>query len=230
MHGSSIRVHDVAELGNVGIDAVIFDMDGVLIDARDWHYRALNEALALFGTSIPYEEHLGRFNGLPTKEKLLILSAEGRLPEHLHSLVNDVKQERTLREAAALCFPVIEHLLLIAWLRSHGVRVGVATNSIRATSTTMLQFAGILPHLDCLVTNEDVSQAKPSPEIYSRSCQELEVSPHSALVIEDHAIGVRAAQDAGCHVIQVDGPEDVTIDLIVDWLSQQGKMSENSND
>ena len=62
------------------IKAVIFDMDGVLIDAREWHYHALNRALQLFGMPIDYEQHLRRFDGLPTKEKLLTLHNEQNLP------------------------------------------------------------------------------------------------------------------------------------------------------
>lgn len=203
------------------IDAVIFDMDGVLIDARDWHYRALNDALELFGASISYEEHLSRFNGLPTREKLGTLTTEGRLPAHVHHLVNAVKQERTLREAATLCFPVVEHLLLISWLQSRGLKVGVATNSIRATSTTMLQFAGLLERLDCLVTNEDVKRAKPYPDIYLEACSTLKVAPSRALVIEDHHFGVQSALAAGCQVVQVTGPEDVAIPLVERYLSEQ---------
>lgn len=193
-------------------------MDGVLIDARDWHYRALNDALELFGASISYDEHLTRFNGLPTRDKLATLTAEGRLPVHLHALVNAVKQERTLREAARLCFPIVEHLLLISWIRSRGLKVGVATNSIRATSTTMLQFAGVLDQLDCLITNEDVIQAKPHPDIYVKACNSLAVAPACTLVVEDHSIGVQSAMAAGCQVIQVSGPEQVNVSLVQRYL------------
>ena len=52
------------------IKAIIFDMDGVLIDAKEWHYEALNNALQLFGYKISREDHLATFDGLPTREKL----------------------------------------------------------------------------------------------------------------------------------------------------------------
>ena len=55
------------------IKAVIFDMDGVLIDAKDWHYEALNKALRLFGLEITRSEHETTYDGLPTKDKLEIL-------------------------------------------------------------------------------------------------------------------------------------------------------------
>ena len=65
------------------IKAVLFDMDGVLIDAKDWHYEALNRALELFGYTISRESHLSTFDGLPTRRKLEILSAAHGLPSDM---------------------------------------------------------------------------------------------------------------------------------------------------
>lgn len=194
--------------------AVVFDMDGVLIDAKDWHYRALNSALEIFGAEISYEDHLARFDGLPTRVKLAMLSDEGRLPRHVHHLINTIKQERTLREAAALCFPRIEHLLLLSWLRQQGLKIAVATNSVRHTASTMLGFAGLLDSIECLVTNEDVKNAKPSPDIYLKTASLLGVRPSSVLVVEDHPHGIAAATAAGCTVIQVSGVSEVNVDLL----------------
>jgi beta-phosphoglucomutase len=189
-------------------------MDGVLIDARDWHYQAHNDALVIFDAEIGRDEHLGRFNGLPTKVKLKYLAEEGRLPSHLHAVVEEIKQERTLREAARMCFPRVEHLLMMSWLRSMDIKIGVATNSIRRTSTTMLQFAGLLESLDVLVTNEDVELAKPEPDIYLRAAALIGLSPQEILVVEDHEYGVQAATAAGCQVIKVSGIEDVSAPLL----------------
>ena len=75
------------------IKAILFDMDGVLIDAKDWHYEALNKALGLFGMEISRYDHLHSFDGLPTKEKLRMLSEEFYLPESLHSFINQMKQQ-----------------------------------------------------------------------------------------------------------------------------------------
>ena len=78
------------------IKAVIFDMDGVLIEAKDWHYEALNRALRLFGLEISYLEHLTTFDGLPTKKKLEILSVDRKLPKSLHNFINQMKQLYTM--------------------------------------------------------------------------------------------------------------------------------------
>jgi HAD superfamily hydrolase (TIGR01509 family) len=199
-------------------DTVIFDMDGVLIDAREWHFQALNEALELFGFSIDRYTHEERFNGLPTKIKLEILSNEFGLPRSLHGLINTVKQERTLRIAAANCYPRAQHLILISALKRGGINVGVATNSVRKTTEAMLTYAGILPLMDCVVTNQDIELAKPSPEIYLLAMERIGATPSRTLVVEDNANGIAAAKAAGCQVIEVAGPDEVHIERLIQYF------------
>jgi HAD superfamily hydrolase (TIGR01509 family) len=191
------------------IKAVIFDMDGVLIDARDWHFQALNEALGFFGFHVEERLHESQFDGLPTRIKLEMLSADFGLPRALHPIIQEVKQDRTLRIAAEKCFPSTQHLLLLGRLKYEGLKIGVATNSIRKTAEFMLEYAGVSKYLDALVTNEDVSNAKPDPEIYIKACSLLRVEPREALVFEDNENGVQAASLAGCQVIEVGSPVEV---------------------
>lgn len=198
--------------------AIVFDMDGVLIDARDWHYKALNDALEIFNETINPQEHKERFDGLPTKEKLYLLSAEGRIPPHLHQIINEVKQERTLRAAAELCFPNIEHLLMMDWLHRKQIRIALATNSIRKTTLLFLQYAGLIDYFDVILTNEDVTYAKPSPEIYLEASKKLGFKPDQILVIEDSEFGYKSALEAGCHVVKVDGPSQVNENLVREYF------------
>ena len=195
------------------IKAVVFDMDGVLIDARDWHFQALNEALEIFGHEISMDDHLQRFDGLPTRVKLKALSDERTLPISLHSVINEIKQERTLRIACQYCFPTPEHLILISELKRSGIKIGVATNSVRSTSEKMLEAAGVLNHLDVLVTNEDVENAKPSPDIYLQAFQQLGMGANEVIVVEDNPNGIEAAKNAGAKVLEVVGPQDVNLEL-----------------
>lgn len=76
--------------------AVLFDLDGVLVNACDLHFEALNRALEPYGCPIPYEEHLAGFNGLPTAVKLKRLSEEGKLPLDAHEPVHQAKQKYTI--------------------------------------------------------------------------------------------------------------------------------------
>ena len=193
---------------------VLFDMDGVLIDATEWHYEALNESLEIFGFSIPRDEHLNRFNGMATRSKLEILSAEKNLPRGLHSIISDVKQDRTLRIAAKMCFPNASHLILLSSLKERDIKVGVVTNSIRLTSEFMLEYAGLTKYLDVLVTNEDVDSPKPAPDGYRLAMKKLESLPGDTVVIEDGDHGIAAAISAGARVLKVSNPGEVSLELI----------------
>ena len=75
------------------IKAVIFDLDGVLVDATEWHYEALNNALALFGFNIDRNMHFSEYNGLPTKEKLKRLSNRKGFPLSLLEFTNEIPTE-----------------------------------------------------------------------------------------------------------------------------------------
>ncbi len=197
------------------IKSVLFDMDGVLIDARDWHYQALNLALAPFGFAISPEDHSTRFNGMSTRDKLNILSKERGLPTRLHKIISDVKQDRTLRIAASNCFPVVQHQILLSRLKLAGFKVGLVTNSIKLTTEFMLQYAGLREFMDVVITNEDVERTKPNPEGYSLACRKLGVIPQEVLVIEDGKYGEIAATNAGCNVLMVKNPEEVCLSLVI---------------
>ena len=110
------------------IKAVIFDMDGVLIEAKDWHYEALNKALNLFGFNISRFDHLTKFDGLPTKDKLNILTTEYSLPIELHSFINEMKQNYTMEIVHTKCKPLFIHEYALSKLKMEGYKLAVASN------------------------------------------------------------------------------------------------------
>jgi len=201
--------------------AVIFDMDGVLIDAKEWHYLALNSALNLFGYNISLEDHLRRFDGLPTKRKLEILSNEGGPPQALHALINEIKQERTLRLAATNCYPKPNLLSIFAFLKNEGYPIALATNSIRQTTEVMMKYSGLWDFFDLTLTNEDVNNPKPHPQIYEASCARLGISPNDTLVFEDNINGITAARLAGCKVFEVSDPNLLFLDDVIIALASK---------
>lgn len=202
------------------IKGIVFDMDGVLIDAREWHKDALNKALNLFGFEISEELHREVFDGLPTRVKLEQLTQNFGFPRGLHGIVSAVKQELTMRIAAQSCYPNPSHIVAISFLRNNGYTIACATNSVRQTSEKMLEYAGVLTELDILLTNEDVKNPKPDPEIYSACSRLLNLDPEELLVIEDNKNGVRAAKAAGCHVLKVDSPDDVNLENLLRAISE----------
>lgn len=202
------------------IKALIFDMDGVLIDAKDWHYEALNRALNHFGYNISRYDHLVTFDGLPTRKKLEMLTCEQGLPPELHSFLNELKQLYTTELVHARCKPVFQHEYALAQLRAAGYKVAVASNSIRNSIELMMQKSNLKSYLDAIVSNQDVKIGKPDPEIYVKTMDLLGVSPAETLVVEDNEHGIAAARAAGAHVMIVEEVTDVTYDNITRSLRQ----------
>lgn len=196
------------------IKAVIFDMDGVLIDARDWHYEALNRALRLFGMEISRYDHLTTFDGLPTKRKLQMLTAARGLPAQLHDFVNDMKQLYTMEIVAAECKPTFNQQYALSRLKAEGYRLAVCSNSIRRSVEVMMERAELQPYLEFLISNQDVTKSKPDPEMYAVAISRMGLSPDEVVIVEDNENGVAAARAAGAHVLEVTGVDDVTYHAI----------------
>lgn len=188
--------------------AVLFDMDGVLCDARPWHRAALDAALAEHGYQ-PVGDLTGELEGLPTRVKLERLAAAGRFREVDASSVIALKQRYTWATVERQSKFDPGTFCLVIGLRAAGYRVGVVTNSTRDTAMMVLDRLGLSPHLDVLVTNE-TGPPKPDPFPYLRATDILGLPPDDCLAIEDGDYGVRSAEDAGCRVMRVDGPAGVT--------------------
>ncbi|WNX85158.1 HAD family phosphatase [Agathobaculum sp. NTUH-O15-33] len=202
------------------IKAIIFDMDGVLIDAKEWHYEALNKALGLFGFAISRYDHLVTYDGLPTARKLEMLSAERGLPRQLHPFINRLKQQYTIDYIQAACKPMFQHEYALSRLQAEGYRLAVASNSIRYTIEQMMEKSHLMPYLDFFLSNQDVKKAKPDPEIYTTAIDRFGLRPEDCLVVEDNHNGIAAAQAAGAHVLEVATVYDVTYDNIARRVKQ----------
>ncbi|MGA2692588.1 MAG: HAD family phosphatase [Opitutaceae bacterium] len=196
------------------IQAIVFDMDGVLIDAKDWHYEALNRALGLFGYTISRYDHLVTFDGLPTRRKLEMLSREQRLPAALHGFLNELKQGYTTELIHARCKPRFQHEFALSRLKADGLGLAVASNSVRATVELMMEKSRLRPYLDAIVSNQDIAHPKPAPDIYLKAAADLGVPPEACLVVEDHPHGIAAARAANCRVLVVQDVNDVTYERV----------------
>lgn len=205
------------------IKAIVFDMDGVLIDAKEWHYQALNKALALFGHKISIYDHLTTFDGLPTRKKLEMLSIINGLPRKLHPFINEMKQQYTMDLVHQHCKPVFAHQYALSNLKSMDYLLAVASNSIRNTVEVMMQKSDLMQYLTFVLSNQDVENGKPSPEIYVKAIERLGVLPEEALVIEDNENGVKAAIASGAHLLRVEKVEDVTLTAILSAIDKLNK-------
>ena len=202
------------------IKAVLFDMDGVLIDAKEWHYEALNEALAIFGVEISRYDHLHTFDGLPTRVKLEMLSEQYYLPKELHGFINEIKQKKTMEYISRNCHPTFIHEYALSRLRENGYRIAVCSNSIRKSIEQMMECAALKGYLDLIVSNEDVTRTKPDPEMYDFAIRKFGLKPEECLVIEDNPKGVQAGLASGAHVLKVENTSDVTYENIMRKIAE----------
>lgn len=208
------------------IKAIVFDMDGVLIEAKDWHYEALNKALRLFGYEISRYDHLVTYDGLPTAKKLEMLSLEKGLPRGLHQFINQMKQSYTVDIVHTSCSPRFFHEYALSRLQAEGYRIAVASNSIRNTVQLMMEKSGLLPYLDFFLSNQDVLKAKPDPEIYLKAIEKLGLDPREVMVVEDNHNGIQAATAAGANVMKVETVYDVNYENIMAHIEMMAQRQE----
>jgi len=200
------------------IKLIVFDLDGVLVEARDFHYDAFNRALASIDEKyvISREEHLAKYDGLSTGKKMLILKDEKGLPQEFFTEIYNKKQEYT-HDIIKERVNSHDHKRIVSVLRglkSRGYKVYCASNSIRSSMQLMLLRAGYLDHIDEYFSNQDVGHPKPHPEIYLRCMVEARVKPKETLIIEDSKIGREAARESGGHLLGVQGLKDVNLENI----------------
>lgn len=204
---------------------IVFDLDGVLINADELHRVALNKALALCGPRAPLtmKEHLMTFKGLPTRVKLDRLVAAGRVSESMRVVVTQAKQTATLEEIHKLEQDPGK-ILLLRTLRNTGWRLAVCSNAVRESVKLMLEVGGYMPFLEFCLSNED-APPKPDPGMYLRAAALFGVAPEEIVVVEDSAPGKASARAAGCRLVGVDGPEDVGMHLMW-WLIAEAETVE----
>ena len=203
------------------VKLVIFDLDGVLVDACEWHRLALNRALKkVCNYEISLAAHYSEFNGLPTKTKLQKLSSLGIIEEEDHSRVYEIKQEETkdLIRNSSLS-PDRDKIEMMEFLEAKGIYIACCTNSIRETTELMLKKSGLGRFLELCTTNQDVNNPKPDPEGYLKTIEHFGVSKDNTVIVEDSPKGLQAARATGCRVIQVKNATEVNFNLIQEILS-----------
>tara|TARA_Y100001933_G_C18952449_1_gene544409 strand:+ start:205 stop:828 length:624 start_codon:yes stop_codon:yes gene_type:complete len=196
------------------IKAILFDMDGVLIDAKEWHYEAFNSALKHFGYYISKESHLSTFDGLPTRQKLDILSNSIDLPLGLHAILNELKQIYTLEISYSKCKPTFNHQYALSRLHKDGYKIGVCSNSVKQTVDLLMRLSSLDQYLDFMISNQDVKNGKPDPEMYIKAMKNLNVTPDECLILEDNENGIQAALASGGHLMKIGLPSEVTYENI----------------
>lgn len=197
------------------IKLIIFDLDGVLVDAKDIHFRALNRALSLVDEkyTISIDDHHNRFDGLKTNQKLDMLTKERGLPENKHELIWSEKQRLTLEEIKQIT-PSSSLQKTLSKLKEEKYQIACCSNSIRTTVLTVLSKLDIIEFFDLILSNQDVINSKPHPEMYWKAISCLGALPEETLIIEDSPPGLLAACRSRSHILRVLSPAFTTYDDI----------------
>lgn len=199
------------------IKLILFDLDGVLIDAKDIHYRALNQALGKH-FNISHDEHLNIYDGHKTRTKLDMLSEAKGLPLELHEEIYNRKQFITQSEIGKL-LPNNNIVKLFRRLIESDYKIGVCSNSIRQTVLTALAKSQLIEFCSVIISNEDVKNSKPHPEMYWKAMSMMSVLPEETIIIEDSPPGLLAAERSRAKYIRVTSPKDVSIDNIMPQIN-----------
>jgi HAD superfamily hydrolase (TIGR01509 family) len=162
---------------------------------------------------ITREEHLSLYDGLNTTKKLEMLSEKKGLDRKFFNQIWQDKQVATFNLIRQ--FPKNNKLRqMFAKLSSNGIKIAIASNSIRETVKLALLSVGVMEYVDYYVSNEDVKRTKPYPEMYWQCMTALDVLPKNTVIIEDSHIGRQGALDSGAHLVPVKDSYDLTMDKI----------------
>jgi HAD superfamily hydrolase (TIGR01509 family) len=197
---------------------VIFDLDGVLVEAKNIHFDALNTALG-DDYAISWKEHLSTYDGLKTFQKLEMLTEKKGLPVEQHKEIWEQKQKLTLQKLKELK-PNQTLQSVMDSLVEDGYKIAVCSNSIRKTVLTVLSKLGLMEYMDYIISNEDVQNSKPHPEMYWRAISKMGCLPEETLIVEDSPYGLLAASRSKAHVLRVKNPTEVTYTNIFKKLTE----------
>ena len=189
--------------------------DGVLIDAVDLHQKAFIEAVR------PYKEidenyHMKYLNGIPTKKKLEKLGFNTDLIEE----INCKKQEATFKLIKEIINPIEVVTNVIMEIKKRKIPFAVCSNSIRKSIELFLEYANIDGE-EFIISNQDVINPKPDPEMYLKAMQLLQFSKEEILIVEDSPVGIQAAQAAGGILCKVANPYD--LNKVINMLDELNK-------
>lgn len=209
------------------IKLIIFDLDGVLVEAKEIHFETLNTAIEEVAGSeyvISLNEHYSTYDGLKTNQKLELLTKNKDLSTEHYTEIWDKKQQYTIDQISSL--KQDERLIdIFKRLRSEGYKLACASNSIRRSVLVMLSKIGIIEYMDLILSNEDVKNSKPHPEMYWKSMSMMGVLPEETLIVEDSPHGLLAASRSRANVLRVNNPTDLTFDKLFVKLNEKKNMN-----
>jgi len=195
------------------IKNIVFDLDGVLFDGCDFHAKMFIQAVLtiLPEHTLTREFHDEHLNALPTRYKLNKLGIDSEIADRIYTL----KQKLTATMIGEFIRPDNKVKAICAKLQSLGYKIFCVSNSIRSTIDACLSGMEVKEYFSGVISNEDVSEPKPSPEPYLTLYRIYGLCPSECLILEDSAYGIESARSSGGKVLPVRDCNDLTLDKIM---------------
>ena len=182
--------------------AVVFDMDGVIVDSHPAHKSAWREFLHAIGKEVRESDLEFVMDGRKREE--ILVHFLGQLDQSQLRRYGNMKNDFFCR-ATSEVLPIAGAFEFIKSLHREGIPIGVATSASGGRTEFTLRRLGLLHFFHTVVTGDEVPRGKPDPSIYRLACQRINCAPETAVAVEDAASGVRAAKAAGLHCVAI-GP------------------------
>lgn len=182
------------------INAVLFDLDGLLLDSEIVAFKVYEEVGRRFGFEITLPDFMQNICGQPLRRNVAYVTERFQLPWSLEDAVEEVLRiEKCILDEGVDVMPGAKELL--AFLKENNYKTCVASSSARERSMRLLEQHDLIKFFDDFVFGPEVKRGKPNPDIFLKAAEKLGVAPQKCLVLEDSQAGIQAAFSAGMRVI-----------------------------
>jgi len=182
------------------IQAIVFDMDGVIIDSEPVQCQIAIDVLRSFGGE-PREHELYEFIGVTNRAMWSTLKERHNLDATLEEILERHQEYKKRYFFDARLEPIDGIGELVRNAAGRGLKIALATSSPRFLAEHILESTGLMPFFNAVVTADDITRSKPDPEIYLKAADLLGIDPAFCVAVEDAELGIKAARDAGMRVI-----------------------------
>jgi beta-phosphoglucomutase len=203
------------------LEAILWDMDGVIADTADYHYNAWREVFKERGVEFSKADFMRYFG---RRHDTIVHFALGKIPPEEVARISEKKQALYRRNVKENIVPLPGAVELIKLLHKNGIKSAIASSAVPSNIDIIIDGLGITKYFQAIADGSEVFEGKPSPQVFQLAAQKLGVQPSNCVVIEDAIAGVAAAKSAGmkCLAVTNSHPADKLekADLIVNSLEQ----------
>ncbi len=177
------------------VEAVLFDLDGVLIDSKNYWFHVFNDTRLNFGLKKISKNEFGRIFGISTQNAVKKYFVGKTVDEIVQSYRKDFKKRISCIKLNQSSIPALEKL------KGQGIKLCIITNSPKFMVSSILGKFGLKKYFDAVITMEDVKKSKPAPDMALKACKILKVRPKGTILVGDTKNDMIAGKRAGCTTV-----------------------------